>query len=75
MKFDLSKTVLQKPRLPEPLKAVMRKFSTPRDAAPLAFLPETDVTTEDLIERIKIPVNNALFVRRVTRKCAKMHSF
>lgn len=59
MKFDLSKTVLQKPRLPEPLKAVMRKFSTPRDAAPLAFLPEADVTKEDLIERIKIPVNNA----------------
>lgn len=59
MKFDFSKPVLQKPRLPEPLKAVMRKFSTPRDDAPLAFLPEADVTTEDLIDRIKIPVNNA----------------
>lgn len=59
MKIDFSLPKRTKPRLPEPLMAIMRRFSTPRDAAPLAFLPEPDITTEDLIERIKIPVNNA----------------
>jgi len=59
MKFDFSKPVLQKPRLPEPLKALMRKFSAPQDSAPLAFLPDSGTSEEDLIDRVKIPVNNA----------------
>ncbi len=48
-----------KQRLPEPVKAILRKFSTPRDAAPLAFLPSSNVSTAELVDRIKIPVNNA----------------
>ncbi|SHH75159.1 hypothetical protein [Cognatishimia maritima] len=59
MKFDFPLSDMPRPRLPEPLKAVMRKFSAPRDAAPLAFLPEMEADSETLIDRIKIPVNTS----------------
>lgn len=59
MKFQFPLPVLQKPRLPEPLMAIVRKFSAPRDAAPLAFLPIHQPSKAELVERVKIPVNNA----------------
>ncbi|MGH1465219.1 MAG: hypothetical protein ACRBBQ_07635 [Cognatishimia sp.] len=59
MKFTFQKPAIKSPRLPEPILAIARKFSAPRDAAPLAFLPETNSAPVDLAERIKIPVNSA----------------
>ncbi|MEJ5217392.1 hypothetical protein WG622_04020 [Cognatishimia sp. D5M38] len=51
------------PQMPEVLRAVVRKFTKPREDAPLAFLP-TVYTDQNVAEGVKIPVNNAS-----VRKC------
>ncbi|MDC0736957.1 hypothetical protein N6L24_01570 [Cognatishimia sp. SS12] len=59
MKFIPQKSVLTKLKLPEPILAIARKFSPPADDAPLAFLPTHVASSANLIDQIKIPVNNA----------------
>ncbi len=64
MKFTFQKPTISSPRLPEAVMAVVRKFSSTRDDAPLAFLPAADTAPADLAERIKIPVNSATLRQR-----------
>jgi hypothetical protein len=47
-----------KPQMPELVLSVVRKFSKPREDAPLAFLP-TVYADHNMADGVKIPVNNA----------------
>lgn len=51
------------PQMPESIRGVLRKFTKPKEDAPLAFLPQV-YADRDVTEGVKIPVNNAS-----VRKC------
>lgn len=48
----------QMPKMPELILSVVRKFSKPREDAPLAFLPQV-YADRNAADGVKIPVNNA----------------
>ena len=46
------------PQMPEVMRAIVRKFTAPREDAPLAFLPRV-YADHEVADGVKIPVNNA----------------